>query len=712
MLTDHNKFIEIPYEICDFSSYSSEYHPKNIKIDNPLDSTSRWSTNVNDGNQYLILRLDTEAIVTEIYFGKFYKMHVCNVREMCIYSYNYNQMLNGDGYINTSETPVLIFKGGLRNDPKPEIFPVDYIHKNTFLLTRFIKICPLQAYGVNFNFSLWHIKIFGINNQSVIKNMLNYNKFILNNKCLKIVSQYLKSRGFIKTHKSLENESGLCLESSTMSSLRMFLISDCFDLIEETLLKCLKDGKIDKNLLCDDFLYAWEKIERSIDDLWPGERGGHATALVDNKIYVQGGWSGEEELDDFWCFDCLTDTWSELKCLADKRSCHQMLYLKDNPFVDASIEEDPCFLFIGKYIKPEEAHKKMNIVLYHLKNGKSENISYEGEPLNMYDNQSVVIGNKIYFFGGKIFNSEDYEYCDLLLFHNKKFHKVRKEVTKTAELTPRIGHGFCFINNSNHQDLFLDNNIEKYFSSTTDCKDYPLFQYVYPKNIFAVFGGIKDKNQIKKVTLYDLDSDTVFRHADLPIKTEYRVILRNAVVGDTVYVLFCYESSRENDLDKIELFKYNVPNNKWTKIQVTGEQPSPRSAHSFQYNHQNNTFYVFGGNKGGSRTQYRINDMWKLKLIDRETEEKNNEKKIRILVRVHAYRRLLINSPNQAIKYLREKILCLLNIQNKQDEIFYKKLSLEIFKKPTHVKDELILSDVSKILAHDSEPTKDLIHFL
>lgn len=50
-------------------------------VDNPNDQGSRWSSLTNDQNQFLLLKLDRPALVRTITFGKFFKTHVCNLKE-------------------------------------------------------------------------------------------------------------------------------------------------------------------------------------------------------------------------------------------------------------------------------------------------------------------------------------------------------------------------------------------------------------------------------------------------------------------------------------------------------------------------------------------------------------------------------------------------------------------------------------------------------
>jgi hypothetical protein len=71
----------LPYSIDCCSGYSADYEPARILCDRPSDQSSRWSSASNNSQQFVQLRLERPAIVQRIYFGKFHKMHVCNLKE-------------------------------------------------------------------------------------------------------------------------------------------------------------------------------------------------------------------------------------------------------------------------------------------------------------------------------------------------------------------------------------------------------------------------------------------------------------------------------------------------------------------------------------------------------------------------------------------------------------------------------------------------------
>ncbi|KAJ1943389.1 hypothetical protein GGF37_002673, partial [Kickxella alabastrina] len=99
----------LPYEIQSWSSHSANFLPKNILVDRPHDQASRWSTSLNNHRQYITLRLERPALVRSIKFGKFYKTHVCNLKEFKVF-----------GGMSQDNMIELLYSG-LRNDSEPEM---------------------------------------------------------------------------------------------------------------------------------------------------------------------------------------------------------------------------------------------------------------------------------------------------------------------------------------------------------------------------------------------------------------------------------------------------------------------------------------------------------------------------------------------------------------------------------------------------------------
>ncbi|KCV71755.1 hypothetical protein H696_01176 [Fonticula alba] len=211
----------LPYDVDSCSSFSSSYPPRNILVHRPTDQSSRWSSGTPATPQYITLRLDRPSIVSAISFGKYHKPHVCNLREFIVY-----------GGL-TPDCEYQLLHDGLNNDGNTETFPLIYdkpvpalestsvnfqvktlgasgsqdserVPRSAFddyepllLPVKYIKIEPLQSFGPNYNFSIWHVKLHGIDQPEVIAPALGalqrYREHIAMRLCLKFLRERIPS---------------------------------------------------------------------------------------------------------------------------------------------------------------------------------------------------------------------------------------------------------------------------------------------------------------------------------------------------------------------------------------------------------------------------------------------------------------------------------------------------------------------------------------
>lgn len=114
MPNGRSDFVKLDYTIVGSSGHSSNYHADHILEERPTDQGSRWSSLTNDQNQFLLLKLERPALARTITFGKYFKTHVCNLKEF--------RVLAGSTPSNLFE----VVHSGLRNDSDPETFPLNF----------------------------------------------------------------------------------------------------------------------------------------------------------------------------------------------------------------------------------------------------------------------------------------------------------------------------------------------------------------------------------------------------------------------------------------------------------------------------------------------------------------------------------------------------------------------------------------------------------
>ncbi|KAJ3712770.1 Muskelin, partial [Lentinula guzmanii] len=75
----------IEYTIHDCSSFSTNFHPENILVDNPSNSKSRWTTQNSEPVHWILLHLNNLSILKSITFGKHQYANACNMKEFKVY---------------------------------------------------------------------------------------------------------------------------------------------------------------------------------------------------------------------------------------------------------------------------------------------------------------------------------------------------------------------------------------------------------------------------------------------------------------------------------------------------------------------------------------------------------------------------------------------------------------------------------------------------
>ncbi|KAF9763502.1 hypothetical protein NGRA_1224, partial [Nosema granulosis] len=191
-------------------------------------------------------------------------------------------------------------------------------------------------------------------------------------------------------------------------------------------------------------------------------------------------------------------------------------------------------------------------------------------------------------------------------------------------------------------------------------------------NSLAVVGGQRGKENFKEIQFYALESDTVYQSIPFPFQTEGRVIQRTILYKTDLIILFTHGKEKDTKLTNSTLYSFSLKTEKWRKIQEEHKEheqtPHPRSAHQFVL--CGNKFLLFGGNVG----ENRVNDLWKLSLVESTREE--SRKEAIFILRKHAFYNLLdSNKLREAVEYLRGSIK---PIAKKED---FEKLCLEIFER-------------------------------
>ncbi|KAF9120101.1 hypothetical protein BGW39_011659 [Mortierella sp. 14UC] len=461
----------LDYDVHSCSSYSASYLPENIKTNNPQDQSSRWSSGSNNQMQYIMIKLKTMAIAHTITFGKYHKVHVCNLKEFKVF-----------GGLTTSNMTELLHTG-LRNDHEPETFLLKHKTKSVVFPCQYIKIVPLMAWGANFNFSVWHVEVKGIPDAELVQETyfqyINFRETESVRLCLK----HFRQRKLFDAFKALQERTHTQLEDPLLTKLHQELVlRGNFKRAEELIAEAAERGLFDEYIQAYDYKPIWKRLRSNshrqgvhhhhhshqsshLEDS-PRHRGGHQMC-IDTKggyVYLMGGWDGARDLADFWAYHIPSQTWilisadTSLQGGPSARSCHKVCY---------SPQHQALFL-LGRYVDPDNRSKvdlcsdfwRFDIDPASPPYGRwtkiCGNTSVMNGPELIYDHQMCLdpVSQTLYVFGGRVVHLDKnvQHYSGLYSYHipsglwkllRADGHPAPKQ-DGTTVLRSRIGHSMLY----------------------------------------------------------------------------------------------------------------------------------------------------------------------------------------------------------------------------------------------------------------------------
>ncbi|KAJ2082812.1 hypothetical protein H4R24_001270 [Coemansia sp. RSA 988] len=387
----------LPYEIHAWSNYSANFLPHNILTDRPHDQASRWSTNANNHRQFITLRLERPALIRLIKFGKFYKTHVCNLKEFKIFG----------GMTEDNMTELLY--SGLRNDSEAETISLRQKLHGHYIPCQYLKIQPLLAYDQKFNFSIWHVELRGTMDLQIMHRITNNFMRFKEQEVVRACLKFFRDRNYSNAFGALSQQSTTCLEAPILSEIRSALVGESnYDRVEKLLYEAERSGMFQHYSAKIPYASAWKPVN-STAHVMPSPRGGHQMCMdEDNRVaYLFGGWDGTSNLDDLWMFNLDTYKWV---CISmntceqggpGPRSCHSMCF--------DSVHK--CIYIMGKYIDHEFRGNTCldnDLYCYDTINNEwvvlSENTDVMNGPKLIFNTQMVFDPrfHRIYIYGGKV----------------------------------------------------------------------------------------------------------------------------------------------------------------------------------------------------------------------------------------------------------------------------------------------------------------------
>ncbi|KAJ2548548.1 hypothetical protein EV175_004789, partial [Coemansia sp. RSA 1933] len=404
----------LPYEVHRWSSHAANFLPHNILCDRPHDQASRWSTSVNNHQQFITLRLEHPALVP----------HVCNLKEFKVYG--------GMAEDNMVE----LLYSGLRNDSEAEIITLKQKLHGVYIPCQYIRIQPLLAHDQKFNFSIWFVELRGTMDHRIVHGICNDFNRLKEKEVIRSCLKFFRDKKYTDAFTALTAQSNVLLESPLLTELQKTLVEEGdYDTVEKLLRQAEREGIFSGCASEIPYAAAWDRFD-SLSYAAPAARGGHQMCIdEDSRVaYLYGGWDGTANLGDLWVLHMDTGKWT---CISTDtraqggpgpRSCHAMCF--------DSVHK--CLYVMGKYVDHEyrgNTGLENDLYCYDIQSGEwlvvSENTEVMSGPKLLFNTQMVFdpVSRRMYVYGGKVVlpdaNDSTIVYSGLYRF-DLRLHKWEK----------------------------------------------------------------------------------------------------------------------------------------------------------------------------------------------------------------------------------------------------------------------------------------------
>ncbi|ORZ15828.1 Muskelin N-terminus-domain-containing protein [Absidia repens] len=637
--------IHLPYVVDGYSSHSGTYFPHHIIENKPTEQGSRWSSGTHDQDQFITLRFATPVVARTITFGKFHRAHVCNLKEFKIYGgYNTDNMME-------------LLHTGLKNDTDAETFDLRFHCHQLVFPIRYLKIVPLATFGANFNYSIWYVRVHGIQDSGLLEKIVAQYKHYQEIQTTRLCLKHFRQRNMMNIFRSIQERTGVQLEHPLLTELHAQLVlKGDFEGTERLLTQLLGQGVFQHYAKNAPYKANWHRIwATNQDGDAPCPRGGHQMCIdvVGKMIYLLGGWSGQQDLSDFWCYDIQMDQW-KLLCAdtmqhggPSPRSCHKISF-------DA---KSRSIFVLGKYVECQAAQNnrlESDFYRYFCDYNKwvkiSDNTAQEKGPGLIFDHQMCVDeeGETLFVFGGRKVNYETtttmYTYSGLYSYSiaTNVWRLVRADGGSGTSPIPSSFDGAAAMSQPTAVAAGAaaaaaaaardsDSNGLGNASTMKSRVGHSMLLDPETRRLY-IFAGQRVKDYMSDLFTYAIDDNKVAEISQDYSKEAgpdagYTQRATIDVTRKEIYVLSGYLRNQGCDVVKSGLWVYEIEQNAWTKVyqnenrdpdywqKMKHVEPCPRFAHQMVYDPTTKSQYIFGGNPGDREcTSKRLDDFWQLKL--------------------------------------------------------------------------------------------------
>ncbi|KAJ0174253.1 hypothetical protein K1T71_010399 [Dendrolimus kikuchii] len=692
-MDDNYETVKLSYTIHKYSSFSANYTPDNIMVNNPTDQLCRWFTDSTTPSQFVMLKLTSPAIVETIKFGKYIKAHVSDLKKF--------QVFGGTDENNLS----LLLSGGLKKDSAAEVFRLRHrTQEGLYLPVRYLKIVPLQSWGPAYNYTIWYVELHGKVHEDLINKSMDTINLRKEEEAVRILLKHLRRRRYKDAFEALSRESGVQLEGPIQARLWNALVENGdYKMAEQIFDEAVSDGELDwymswqpytpvwrqmsacsaqveEKLWCGDIpqptnnvqnhdLFCVDRDPRpdtaegpaNVADLFdfcesscggsscclkPGPRGGHQLVVdsTTGTLYLFGGWNGTEDLDDLWSFCTTSERWtllcrhSSLVYGPSPRSCHKMVF-------------DPVhrrLYTLGRYLDNGQripSNMNSDLYVYDVSTGCWSLICADtasaGGPRLVFDHQMCIDPDTqtIFVFGGRVLpaNSEEVvspQYSGLYAYYiqTNTWQLLLPDKHDLPAPQPRVSHSMLF---------------------------HPVQRRLY------MFLGQRNKEHLVDLWWWDVGSGhcAALCQGLAPTPPPAAGFTQRATLDpDTDEMFVLSGMSKEKDKRVYNtLWVFALRSMTWTCVyrndSVAPNEPRPRFAHQLVYDPVKKIHYLFGGNPGNQASpRLRLDDLWSLQLTKASMEKVQSN--ARAALREACYREM-VTHPSQhhiALNYLRNDL--------------------------------------------------------
>lgn len=643
--------------------------------DKPSDHYSRWSSENNFPEQFLQLQLDRPAILQKIVFGKFEKMHVCNMKKFKVF-----------GGLEPTQVKTELLDSGLRNDSVPETLSLRHEVQGRAFACRYVRIVPTQSWGPSFNYSIWYVELHGREEEQLVRPALSWLTEFREREAIRLCLKHLRQHKYTDAFESLEKRTKVQLEHQTLSKLHdMLVVQGDFRAVEQLLQTAAEEGMFNDYVRRLDYKTAWTPIHARSQK--PGMRGGHQMVIdpTEDRIYLFGGWNGQKDMSDFWSYSIRSNTWTCLDTDTSAsggptpRSCHKM-----------AIDTQRKKIFIlGRYVDfsvRTRDNVRSDFFVYDIESNSWQMITDDtfemGGPRLLFEHQVAIDmrENTLYVFGGRQFVPTGADYLPLIgptdqimLSGLYAFH--------VPTSTWKCLRPDCIGNSVEPQDMRLRTGHSVLFHEKS--------------RLLYVFAGQRQKEHLRDFLSYDVDTDQVrviFDGNENLVPEGVGGCTQRATIDPDLDEVHVFSGSNKEKRESLHnsFWVYDMLHKRWscihrisnvataaatdspsslTDLPSDGRKdgPTPRYAHQLVYDHLKKVHYLFGGNPGYHQTginarkdekyagtPLRLDDFWCLQL--KRPAVTHLVRKCRQMVRELEFRELVSRDQISGIAFLRTQL--------------------------------------------------------